>query len=328
VKFRRRRGLGRSSRLRGETGEETAGDPLSPGTEEPAAGTPGSERAGPEPGSGPVPRRGRRPRGLAWLGPSRRRVLVPGLLLVALFGLGYLAAARWLFPAGPGDQAGEVALVPDLVGLGSEEATRSLTEAGLTLQVVSRVPHPKAPDGAIIAQTPLPGQFARPGAPIQVTLSSGPQRRRIPDLRGLSARQGQIVLQRLGFETVTDSARSNAQRGQVVGSRPEAGDELELPAQVTILVSRGPAVSRVPDLSGRHVEDVPAVLRDAGLTLGDVTYDDEAFAAAGRVIAQSPPPGFALRRGGSVSIRVAGPPPRGGADSASGPVDGGQPGRS
>ncbi len=308
MKFRRRRGLGSGRTRSNPADEEVREEGTSPSgsTEEPED----------EPRAGPRVRRRRGGGGGGWLGPAQRRRLLPALLLVGLFGLGYLVATQWIFPGGPAGPSGDVARVPDLVGLAVDEARRSLDEAGLALAVGARVPHPKAPEGAVIAQTPLPGQYARPGAPVQVTVSSGPERRKVPDLRGLSARQGQIVLERLGFSTTLDSARSDVQRGQVVGSRPDAGQDLQLPAQVTVLVSRGPTVARVPDLSGRHVGDVSAALRDVGLSLGEVTYDPDAFAAAGRVIAQDPPPGFSLRRGGSVSIRVAGSPPQSPPDSA------------
>ena len=337
MKFRRRRGLGGfrwpwSGRSSGESGGPEAGGPDD-------ARTGGEE--GPGGGGGPGGRGGRRRRsrgrgrgGGPWW---RNRWIQAAALTLVLFVAGYVVAANLIFPGGQRAEAGEVVQVPDLVGLGRSGADRSLTEAGLTLAVSSSVAHPEAPAGAIVAQTPLPGQYARPGAPVEVTLSSGPDRRRVPDLRGLSARQGQIVLERLGFRTAVDSSRSPARRGQIVGTRPDAGTELGLPAQVTLLVSEGPRTAEVPDLSGRHVEDVPTILRDAGLDLGDVTYEPDAFQAAGRVIAQSPPPGYALRRGGTVSIRVAGPAPRegrgaidsagtGGADSAG--AGGARPGRS
>lgn len=314
MSFRRRRGMGGSSWPWSRSG---SGD----GGEAPTDRSPGEEPAGPS-------RRGPAGGGPGGGGPGddrpwwRRRELLTAVLVVALFAGGYVAAARLIFPVGQEAEAGEVVQVPDLVGLAREEADRSVTGAGLALRVQAHVPHPEAPAGAVVAQTPLPGQYARPGAPIQVTLSSGPERRRVPDLRGLSDRQGAIVLERLGFRSAVDSTRSPAQRGQVVGTRPDPGQELDLPAEVTLLVSEGPRTAEVPDLSGRHVEDVPTILRDAGLDLGDVTYEPDAFQAAGRVIAQSPPPGYALRRGGAVSIRVAGsPPPEGGPDGTRGRGD-------
>lgn len=260
----------------------------------------------------------RRRRGLGGLAPSGRLARWLGVVAVLglLFGVGYLVSAWWIFPASaPEAAADEVVEVPDLVGREGEEARRALEELGLTYLVRSEMPHREAPDGAVVAQSPLPGQLARPGAPVEVTLSQGPRRQSVPDLRGLSDRQARIVLERLGFRPSVDTASSPVERGRTVGTRPEAGTELTLPAGVTVVVSRGPEVTDVPDLVGRHVDDVRARLRDTDLRLGEVTYDPEAFAAPGRVIGQTPAPGFALRTGGRVSVRVAGSAPEPPADS-------------
>jgi serine/threonine-protein kinase len=230
--------------------------------------------------------------------------------MVLLFGVGYLISAEWLFPAsGPEAAADEVVEVPDMVGLDEADARAALADAGLELRVRSEMPHRDAPEGAVVAQSPLPGQLARPGAPVEATLSEGPRRRTVPDLRGLSGRQAQIVLERLGFSASVDTASSDVERGRVVGTRPEAGSDRSLPSEVRVVVSRGPEVSDVPELVGVHVDDVEERLRERGFRLGEVTYDPEAFSAPGRVIGQTPAPGYALREGGRVSVRVAGSAP-------------------
>lgn len=230
------------------------------------------------------------------------------VIAAALFGGGYLLASQWIFPATAADGSADLVEVPELVGLTSEEARSALEEAGLSFRLGSEVPDPEAPEGAVLAQSPLPGQYARPGAPVALTLSLGPERRLVPDLRGLSGRQGRIVLERLGFDVSTDSTGSRVERGRVVATRPAAGEELELPAEVTLVLSQGPQVVEVPDLTGVHVDDVRRRLDEAGLALGEVRYDPEAYAAPGRVVGQSPSPGYALRVGGRVSVRVAGEP--------------------
>lgn len=254
---------------------------------------------------------------LAWVRSHPRPVAVAGGLLL-LFVVGYLLATTLLFPATAADAASDLVEVPELVGLTSEEARRSLDEAGLAFRLGNEVPHPDAPGGAVLAQSPLSGQYARPGAPVSVTLSAGPERRRVPDLRGLSGRQGRIVLEQLGFEVRTDSTGSPVERGRVVETRPEAGEELTLPAEVTVVLSHGPAVVEVPDLSGVHVDDVRDRLDEVGLALGEVRFDSAAYAAPGRVVGQSPSPGYALRVGGRVSVRVAGTRPETDAASGSG----------
>lgn len=298
MRYRRRRGLG-GGRSGGQDPGGSADDRQRDRGDDDGGGSrggrAGSRRGG---GSGP-PGEGRLKRwGLA------------AVMLVVLFGAGYLVSAWWLFPASaPDARAGEVVSVPDLVGLAEEGARQSLEEAGLEYRLRSEMPHPRAPSGAVVAQSPLPGQYARPGAPVEVTLSLGPESQKVPDLRGLSDRQAGIVLERLGFRTEVDSASSQVERGRVVGTRPEPGTELTVPGEVTLVVSRGPEVARVPELVGVHVDDVEDRLRGRGFRLGEITYDPEAFAAPGRVIGQSPSPGYSLRVGGRVSVRVAGEPP-------------------
>lgn len=314
MRFRRRRGLGgRGSPDGGDGGGESgeSGEPR------PADDAPGAGRRGTG-GAGTV---------RSFLARARPRRLGAGVAaLVVLFAAGYLISAEWLFPAsGPQAAAGEVTEVPDMVGLSAEDARAALTGAGLEYRVRSEMPHRDAPEGAVVAQSPLPGQYARPGAPVEVTLSEGPRRRLVPDLRGLSGRQGRIVLERLGFGASVDTAPSEVERGRVVGTRPEAGSERTLPSDVTVVVSRGPEVSDVPELVGLHVDDVEERLGETGFRLGEVSYDPEAFSAPGRVIGQTPAPGYALREGGRVSISVAGAPPDAPGDDGDGDPSG--PGR-
>ena len=94
--------------------------------------------------------------------------------------------------------------------------------------------------------------------------------------------------------------------GQVLRTSPAAGTELPVPAEVELVVSRGFEVSAVPDLVGRHAEDVEEILEELGLRLGVVSFDETALDAPGRVIGQTPPAGYNLRTGGRVAIEVAG----------------------
>lgn len=304
MSYRRRRGMGSWSWWPfGSSGAEDEGERTAdPGREARPGGEPPGDggRRGPS-----VSRSSSSDAGDRW---RRRAGIVAALGL--LIGAGYLLSAQWLFPGSAEDAvAGEVVEVPELVGLTVEEARSALEASELTYRQRSEMPHPRAPEGAVVAQSPLPGQLARPGAPVSVTVSLGPERRVVPDLRGLSDRQARIVLERLGFQPAVDSTSSEMERGRVVGTRPRAGTEREVPAEVELIVSRGPRTARVPELVGTHVDDVEDRLQQAGLEMGEVTYDSEAFAAPGRVIGQSPAPGYALRVGGRVSVRVAGEAP-------------------
>jgi serine/threonine-protein kinase len=256
--------------------------------------------------------------------------LVSLMLAVVCVGLGYLIAARWLFPAPTAPGGEKLVELPELVGLDGERARERVTDLGLTYELSSEVYHAQAAAGLVVAQSPLPGQLARPGAPVRVTVSLGPQRVTVPDVKGLSERQARIIIEQLGFTTTIRSRDAPVRNGQVLNTSPAAGTELAVPAEVELVVSRGFAVSAVPDLLGRHAEDVEGILDELGLRLGVVSFDEAAADAPGRVIGQTPPAGYNLRSGGRVAIQVAGPRfrierrilPGGAADSATGEEEG------
>jgi hypothetical protein len=71
--------------------------------------------------------------------------------------------------------------VPDLVGLSVSEAKATLGEANLTVGLQSRVPSDTASEGAIVEQGYPPGTEVEPETPVNIGVSSGPQRVAAPD---------------------------------------------------------------------------------------------------------------------------------------------------
>lgn len=236
----------------------------------------------------------------------RRGLISLAAGVVALAG-GYLIAATVVFSSPDGTPESLIA-VPDLIGESAERASEGSEAAGLGFRVTGEIYHPNEPVGNVIAQLPLPGQFVLPGAEIQATLSLGPERVVVPDVTGLSESQAALVLGRLGLSTGTTTTASQYRKGQVIRTEPEAGEMLPVPSEVRLVVSEGREVVAVPDLEGRHLDDVEVLLARLGLLIGTVTFEPAALGAPGRVIGQSPPPGFGLREGGEVSVRIAGSP--------------------
>lgn len=229
-------------------------------------------------------------------------------VVVAAAGAGYLVAAELLFPAASPAEAETLVDVPSLRGVAVEEARTRLRESGLSLRVAGRIPVGDLSEGRVLAQRPLGGQQAGAGDTVSVTLSAPEGELRVPALRALREERARSVLRQMGFRVDTAREPASVPRGEVVGTAPPAGEVVAPGARVRVILSEGPPVSGVPALVGRHLDDVRPILADSGLALGSVSYDTAAFAAPGRVVAQSPPPGFSLREGERVAVRVAGPP--------------------
>jgi beta-lactam-binding protein with PASTA domain len=247
-------------------------------------------------------------RGATYSSGGWKRWLGTAMLVAGLFFVGYLGAGLWL-PSenGPVD-AGPLVTVPELVGLEELEARQRLEKVGLEYGIRSTVTHSRAPEGAVLAQSPIPGQQVRPGAPVEVTLSRGPERHSVPDVSGLTARQASILLERLGFRVASETATHPAEAGRAIRTEPEAGTELTVPADVTLLVSRGSPLTTVPVLSGHFIDDARGLLEGSGLELGAISYDPLSTDPPGTIVGQYPPGGYGLRRGDPVEIRVAGRP--------------------
>jgi eukaryotic-like serine/threonine-protein kinase len=107
-----------------------------------------------------------------------------------------------------------------------------------------------------------------------------------------------------GFTVTIERARSDdAPQGIVFAQRPGAGRELETGAIVTILVSRGPATTEVPDVTGLPADRAEELLRAAELRVNRAPVFSEE--PPGTVVAQSPPAGERAARDAAVRINVS-----------------------
>lgn len=236
------------------------------------------------------------------------RLLRLTLVFAALFGVGYAYAAIRLFPAAEDPTDVDFTEIPDLTGVPLAQAGARLSALGLVFTEQGSLHHGEIPAGGVVAQRPLPGQLARAGDTIVLTTSAGIETRVVPDLAGLPSGEAATLLTRLGFEIDIEETDESAVAG-AIRTEPAAGTSLPLPARIRLFVSQGKAIVAVPDLQGRHVDDLELILEEVDLRLGAVRYQVEAPEVPGRVIFQSPAPGSALRGDGFVSVIVAGTPP-------------------
>jgi eukaryotic-like serine/threonine-protein kinase len=223
-------------------------------------------------------------------------------LIVGGWLVGYLVSTRVLFPAPPPPK--DLFEVPDLRGFGLASAKERLAGAGLALGQVDSLQHPSVPESLILGQSPLPGQVARPDTPVRVTVSTGPQRRSVPDVLHLDRDRARIVLETSGFVVALDTAESEMPRGRVIDVSPPPDSVVALPAQVRLLVSTGPPLVRMPLVLGLQEDSALALLDSLGLV---VPAPEEVFRFGrdqGIVVEQEPVTDTLVQRGTSVHLKV------------------------
>ena len=233
---------------------------------------------------------------------GRNVLLTGGALVVFGWLVGYLLSTQVLFPAPP--PPGDLFEVPDLRGLALPTARERLAGSRLTLGPIDSLQHPSVASGLILGQSPLPGQVARPGSPVRLTVSLGPQRRAVPDVVRLDADRARIVLETSGFLVSTGSTESDLPRGRVVEVSPPPDSVVALPARVTILVSTGPPIVTMPLVLGMEEQQARMLLDSLGLVVAEVEEVFRYGRDQGIVVEQDPASDMALQRGSPVRLKV------------------------
>jgi beta-lactam-binding protein with PASTA domain len=226
---------------------------------------------------------------------------VLGLALLGWF-LGYLVATRIVFPAPP--PPADLVAVPDIRNVGLAPGGERLAVVGLELGAVDSLKHPTVPAGLIVGQSPLPGQLALPGTQVRITKSLGPQTRSVPDVTRIAGDRARVILETSGFVVSIDTAESDLPRGRVVSSAPAADDTVALPAEIRLLVSRGPPLVPMPLLLGMEEAQAIATLDSLGLVVGEIGEVFRFGRDQGIVVEQEPSVDTPLERGTPVRLAI------------------------
>ncbi|MEU9316537.1 Stk1 family PASTA domain-containing Ser/Thr kinase [Streptomyces sp. NPDC048295] len=113
---------------------------------------------------------------------------------------------------------------------------------------------------------------------------------RVPSLLGQTEKNAERRLSDAGLELkgVKRSYSDTVERGKVIGSDPESGARVRGNDAVTLVVSRGPEIVKVPDVQDLSLADARAELKKAGLVPGMVTKEFSEATTRGDVIRTDP----------------------------------------
>jgi serine/threonine-protein kinase len=226
--------------------------------------------------------------------------------IVAGFSMAYLIVAFVIFPAGviPRDVK-----VPNVTGLGFDEAAQRLLQAGFKAEQGEQRYNNTAPKMTVLEQSPPPGAREGVGAKVTLIVSGGQRMVTLPTVTGMTRVEAQALLEKEGFEVgEVAQAQSNAPPGSVIGTRPAAGTAVSVPSTVSLVLSSGAPAPSMPDLMGRDIVAARQVLTQLGVRNVSVQRDPTGPGAPGTVISQSPVSGATLAPGTSVMLRVVAAP--------------------
>lgn len=128
----------------------------------------------------------------------------------------------------------------------------------------------------------------------------------VPDVVGQTQVQAQATLAaaNLDLGTVTQTFSNTVPAGQVISQNPAAGAQVNSGSDVTVVISRGPAIS-VPSVVGQTQAEAAATLTTASLVLGTVSQAFSNTVPFGQIISQNPTAGTDAAAGTAVNVVVS-----------------------
>ncbi len=192
--------------------------------------------------------------------------------------------------------------VPDVRGQSRDEAVGTLTNAGLTPNVVEIFSREEA--GTVIAQFPLGGTRVLKGSKVRINVSRGVKPLTVPNVVGQPYDNAAGQLQAEGFAVARRDVDSGQPKDVVIDQQPDGGSSLARGGTVTLYVSKGPKFSTVPDVTSQDEDSATQTLERSGFEVD--TQDQEVTDPSqdGIVLSQDPAGGTRAKPGSTVTIVV------------------------
>jgi beta-lactam-binding protein with PASTA domain/predicted Ser/Thr protein kinase len=203
---------------------------------------------------------------------------------------------------------GELAAVPNVVGLSQEKAKADLSDAGFKVATGDPRPSATVAQGLVGDQDPDAGTPMRKGETVNIYLSSGNAAGPLPSVVGMDRVTAVDKLEGLGLKVmVTEEPTDDTSKINYVQRQDPAPNTVVQPGQtVTIFVAVPNDMVTVPYLIGSSQTAAETALASIGLvpkvTAVDSTLD------GGTVLTQDPVSGTQVQAGAEVTLTVSNRP--------------------
>jgi serine/threonine-protein kinase len=192
--------------------------------------------------------------------------------------------------------------VPNVTGQSLDKAEAALTGTKLAVGSVTQAFSDSVPKDHVVSSDPAAGTRLAPDKPVDLVLSKGPAPVTLDDWTGRPAAQASQQLGSDGLKVKTTSAYSTTVgQGDVVSQSPRPGT-VHRGDTVSLVVSKGPPLVVVPDVTGKSVEQARKILKGAGFQV-QVTHVFP-WIIGGNVVAQSPNGTTKAPMGSTVTIAI------------------------
>ena len=196
------------------------------------------------------------------------RFTLPALIISLSIVIGTIWTLTRIFDGLPVDGGTQIVVeVPDLTGSSQTEALNDLQSLGFKVGIENSA-HPDVPEGSVIRTQPPANTSTNPDTLVTIIVSVGPEAYPIPYVVDLETERAIYVIEESGF-TIGQKIEVNDDNvpiGFIISQNPMAGKKMGPGSTVDLVISSGPSLIELGDLSKKSVEDATQILETLGLT--------------------------------------------------------------
>ena len=194
------------------------------------------------------------------------RFTLPALIISIGVVIGTVWTLTQVFDGLPVD-GGAPALVeiPDLTGSEQAQALEDLQNLGFKVGIENSA-DASVPAGSVIRTQPPSNTVINPDSLVTIVVSVGPEAFPIPYVLDIETERAIYVVEESGFilGQLLEVNDENIPRGFVISQNPVAGTKMSPGTKVDLVVSKGPSLIEISDLSRKSPEDAIQILETLG----------------------------------------------------------------
>jgi eukaryotic-like serine/threonine-protein kinase len=198
--------------------------------------------------------------------------------------------------------------VPPVQGESVTQAKAALASSHLKAGTTTFASSNSIANGDVISSSPAAGASVAPGSAVDLTVSTGTPKVKVPNVVGQTQSDAKSTLQNAGF-SVTSSTQttSSTTAGDVVSQSPSGGSEAASGSTVALVIAKAPpkkTTVTVPDVKGDTQTAATSTLQGAGLLVATAFKTVTNAAKNGIVLSERPSAHSSAKKGSTVTITV------------------------
>lgn len=233
---------------------------------------------------------------------ERRRASGANVAILAVALLAAMAIGFWVFGK-PLPDFGATLAVGNYVGETDAQAEQDAANAGLATKIFHGSSN-TVPLAHVIRQYPAPGTKVARNTVVELFISNGLPTLGLRDVRGFDAQDATRILQDDKFHVRVVQHYANDTKNSVVDQHPAPGSRVRIGSVITLVVSKGPQPTQVPNFVGMPIDAAQTAARRLGLVIDSNEQVAIPGETANTVASQDPPAGQPVQPGTVIHVAV------------------------